>query len=142
VRDLQRFQAMVKKFSLGNTIMFLDAVFGDKKVSALNDADIYVLPSHHEGMPISIIEAMAAGLPVVATNVGGIPDLIENNQNGIIVEAKAPDELANALITLIKDQSLRFTYGMSGRRRAIENNDINDYVNHLLEFYHSILLVS
>jgi glycosyltransferase involved in cell wall biosynthesis len=91
-------------------------------------------------MPVSIIEAMASGLPVIATNVGGIPDLIENSKNGIIVEPKAPNKLASALIALIEDQLLRYMYGMAGRQKAVENHDINNYVPHLLEFYQTVIL--
>ena len=61
-----------------------------------------MLPSYHEGMPISVIEAMAAGLPVIATHVGGIPDLVTDGENGLLVSPGQPEELAAALAELIK----------------------------------------
>jgi len=73
-------------------------------------ADIFILPSLWEGMPISLIEAMATGLPIVATNVGGIPDMIENNVDGLLVE-KDEEQLTSALIRLISDKDLREKLG-------------------------------
>ncbi len=136
--ELQSSQDLVARLSLEDTIRFLCPVFGEQKIAAFQEADIFVLPSYHEGMPISIIEAMASALPVVATRVGGIPDLIENEKNGILVETSSPGALAAALTTLIEDQILRYTYGMAGRKRAIKNHDMQSYADQLLDFYYSI----
>jgi glycosyltransferase involved in cell wall biosynthesis len=76
----------------------------------LNEADIFVLPSLWEGMPISLIEAMATGLPCVVTKVGGIPDMVVDNVTGIIVDINEK-QIADALIKLINDCSLREKLG-------------------------------
>ena len=98
----------VKELHLENNIIFLGqqpSVF-----KYLNEADIFVLPSLWEGMPITLIEAMATGLPIVAAKVGGIPDMIENGFSGLLVE---PDEeqISSALIRLISDINLREKLG-------------------------------
>jgi glycosyltransferase involved in cell wall biosynthesis len=110
-------------------------VFDDKKIEVFRNADILVLPSHHEGLPISVIEAMAAGLPVIATNIGGLPDLIDDHINGILVNSKVPADLATAMIKLIKDEKLRYCFGCMGRKKACENHDVEKYVDHLIQFY-------
>jgi len=86
-------------------------VYGEAKTRFFMDADIFVLPSYSEGMPIVVLEAMAAGLPVVTTPVGAIPEFFKDGKNGFIVQPGRPDEIADALIRLLKDQSLRERIG-------------------------------
>ena len=81
-------------------------------------ADIAVLCSLHEGFPNSIIEAMAAGRPVVATAVGGIPDAVQDGVTGILVPPESPADLAAAIDRLIVDEGLRRSMGDAGRKRA------------------------
>ena len=73
----------------------------------LSIADIFVLPSLHEGLSIAIIEAMAMNLPIVATNVGGIPEVVENNFNGLLVESRKSIELSNAIDKIILNKKLQ-----------------------------------
>lgn len=77
----------------------------------MNMIDIYCLPSIFEGLPFSLIEAMAAGLPCLATNVEGSCEIVRNLQNGMLVESNNPEELANALQKLSIDKALRETLG-------------------------------
>lgn len=81
----------------------------------LRHVDIGVLSSHVEGLPNTIIEYMAAQLPVVATNVGGISELITHNMNGLLVEPNNPSELAQATLVLLKDPGLADRFGKNGR---------------------------
>jgi glycosyltransferase involved in cell wall biosynthesis len=80
----------------------------------LSESDIFVLPSIWEGMPISLIEAMATGLPIVATAVGGVPDMIENKVTGILVSTDN-EQIARALLLLINDCNLREKLGIAAR---------------------------
>ena len=77
----------------------------------LPDYDFLVLPSHMEVFPMSILEAMGVGLPVIGTHVGGIPEMIENNKNGALFEAKNTEELVNALEKLVNNLKLRIELG-------------------------------
>lgn len=79
---------------------------GAAKAAALRRATVFVLPSYFEGLPISLLEAMAAGVPVIATPVGGVPDLIEAEQNGLLVPVGDPLGLSQALLRLLGDASL------------------------------------
>lgn len=83
----------------------------------LKDSDVFVLSSLYEGSPMSIIEAMAAGLPVVATNVGGVPDLVSDS-NGILVEPNDDQALAHALVSLVEDGSLRRSMGKASKKNS------------------------
>lgn len=124
--------------SLGATVRLWPAEFGVKKLQRLGLADVYVLPSYHEGMPVSVIEAMAAGLPVVATNVGGIPDLVVSGETGLLVPPGEPLLLADALRRMILNPGLRLSMGLAGRRRSREHFDIERKVEELVRYYHAV----
>ena len=103
-------------------------------------SDIFVSASYSEGLPLNIIEAMGMGLPVVATNVGGIPEIIEHGKNGLIIPDKNPIALALNLLTLIQDPSLRERYGQEARRTILEKFEIRKMVNNILDLYKYLLL--
>jgi len=83
-------------------------------------SDIFVLSSNWEGLPRSTIEAMMAGLPVVATRVGGVPELVEDGGTGFLVPPRDPNALAEALQRLIADPELRRRMGQAGREKALK----------------------
>lgn len=78
----------------------------------LNDSDIFILPSKYEGMPMTLIEAMGTGLPIVASDVGGIPDMIDNYHNGILCAPKI-DDIADKIIGLLNNEALCEKLGRS-----------------------------
>jgi len=83
----------------------------------LHDMDVFTLPSLYEGMPMSIIEAMGTGLPIVATNVGGIPDMLTNGESAILTAIDC-DEIANAFEKLYASTELRERLGKNAKRNA------------------------
>ncbi len=92
---------------------------GQPEIAArLAQADIFVLNSLWEGMPGSILEAMAAGLPVVATDVSGTNEVVVNGETGLLVPPDDPGALADAIATLVRDGALRLSMGAAARRRA------------------------
>lgn len=85
----------------------------------LNDADLFVLPSYAEALPLVILEAMWAGKPVVATQVGGVPELVEHGVNGLLVAPGDPTALATAVEEMLSDGERRRAAGEAGHRRAM-----------------------
>ena len=83
----------------------------------LQRADLFLLPSRYEGMPMTIIEAMGTGLPIVASAVGGVPDMLENQKSGILVNCE-PDEIAKAVKMLLEQEPLRKNLGKNARNAA------------------------
>ena len=86
-------------------------------IKLLNNFDIFAISSIREGIPVAMLEAMACGLPVVATNVGGIPDVLEDNNYGIIVDSNDKHKMAQAFIKLVEDSNLRKYYGLMGPKK-------------------------
>jgi glycosyltransferase involved in cell wall biosynthesis len=101
--------------------------------------DALVLPSGNEGTPVSVIEALAAGRPVVATRVGGVPDVVRDGEDGFLVEAGATDELAERLARLARDPQLRERMGSEGRARVLPRYAVDRLVDDVDRLYRSLL---
>ncbi|MFX0199070.1 MAG: glycosyltransferase [Candidatus Hodarchaeota archaeon] len=101
----------------------------------LSSFDLFVNPSLSEGSSNAIIEAMAAGLPVVATNVGGNLELIAHGDSGLLVPPKDEHSIAEAIVRLLNDEPLRLNMGAAARSFAEQNHDINTMMNALEELY-------
>ena len=78
---------LIEENQLQDIVKFEGWVSGKEKIELLNMCDVYVLPSYHEGLPISILEAMSYEMPIISTNVGGIPEIVTPNKNGFLMEA-------------------------------------------------------
>ena len=107
--------------------------------SLLADSQVFVLPSHWEGQPIAILEAMAAGLPVVVSSVGANPDVVRDGLDGFVVPSHDAPALAEALRRLIADPDLRKRMGASARERAEASYDRRVLRAAILEEYRSVV---
>jgi glycosyltransferase involved in cell wall biosynthesis len=101
--------------------------------------DALVLPSGNEGTPVSAIEALAAGRPVVATRVGGVPDVVRDGEDGFLVETGATDDLADRLERLARDPELRERMGEQGRARVLPRYAVHRLVDDVDRLYRSLL---
>ena len=120
---------------LGNAVSFAGWVRDGAKLDLLQAATLLALPSYAEGVPIAVLEGMAAGLPVVTTPVGGIPDLIEDGCNGRLVPPGDVAELAAALISLLRDPAMCHSAGQLNRQQVVASYDVPPYVDRLLALY-------
>ncbi|MDP3900201.1 MAG: glycosyltransferase [bacterium] len=103
----EKLKLKIDNLEMADSIRLLGKLSHDETLGYLKAADIFVLNTGYEGLPHTVIEAMQAGVPVVATKVGGNPEVIENNKTGLLVEYNNRKELARAIITLLSDEVLR-----------------------------------
>lgn len=101
--------------------------------------DVYCLPSFYEGMPLSVIEAWAAGKPVVATDVIGIKELVKNEENGILTPSNNPERLAEGLIRVLTDDKLREKIARNGRKFALENCTVERMIEKYEDIYSGLM---
>jgi glycosyltransferase involved in cell wall biosynthesis len=105
----------------------------------LDAADVFVLPSRQEGMPLAALEAMDAGLPVVATDVIGTAEVVAHGVTGTLVPPQDPPALAEALVELLADPDLRHRYARAGRRRYVEHFTSRRMAEDTLRVYEDVL---
>jgi len=111
---------LTREFNLENHIIFIGKVPHQKIPTYLKAADVFVLPSLREGFSLVILEAMAAGLPVIATRVGVVPEVIKDYENGFIVEPMNPHQIAEKCLLLLKDEKLRERMSSNNIEKARE----------------------
>lgn len=98
-----------------------------------------VLPSYVESLPLCVLEAMSSGTPVIASNVGGLPEIINNGHDGLLFEAGRSDELAAKIIYLLKNARAARDISLNARRKLIDNFSVNKMANDTLRVYESIM---
>jgi N-acetylglucosaminyldiphosphoundecaprenol N-acetyl-beta-D-mannosaminyltransferase len=127
------------ELGIAGAVELLGWVEGDRKWRLLADADILCLPSFEEGVPITLLEAMAAGLAVVTTAVGGIPDVVQNDVNGVLVRPGDVSAIANALIRLLDDGDLRARLSVAARETVERMNSLAVVDRALSRLYSDVL---
>ncbi len=118
---------------------FVGAVGQDTIREHYRRADAFCLPSLGEGIPVVLMEALSTGLPAIASNTMGIPELIEDGVTGLLVPAGRPDELADAVERLAADRALGRRLGEAGRRRVIDEYDLDQGVDQLRDAFVDLL---
>jgi len=135
--EMNNLQKLACNLSIANNVHFLGNRFDIPDV--LSNLDIFVLSSQTEGISISLLEAMASGLPCIATDVGGNPEVIINNITGFIVRQENDQELANKILELASDPLLRFRMGSAGRTRVIEHFSVKETAKSYEHLYKLVL---
>ncbi|MFQ5591736.1 MAG: glycosyltransferase family 4 protein, partial [Phycisphaerae bacterium] len=124
---------------LHGTVRYVGPVRGDDKHDLLRRADVYVQPSHHEGMPIAILEALSYGLPVVATQVGAVPEMMTHGCEGLLVPPRAPGQLAEAMIALAENPTQRHAMGNAASLLVASRFSTDRLTNDLVAIYNDLL---
>jgi len=125
----------VKRLGLENQMLIDRIETNDGGYKYLLAFDIYTLPSVKEGFPFAILEAMRAGLPIVATEVGGVPEMIKNEASGLIVKPADPTVLAQAIINLLENKNLAAKLGSQAKIDAEEKFNLNKMISETEKIY-------
>lgn len=136
--EVEQVKETVRKVGLESSVNVLGWITGSNKTQLLEEADVYILPSYNEGLPIAILEAMAYGLPVITTPVGGIPEAIEDGVEGFLVPPGSIADLADRIGRLAHDRELRERMGWAARQRAQAQFDANVVVGAVTALYEEI----
>lgn len=134
--DVEQARELVQDLNLTQQITILDWLNPDQRDRYLAQADVFVLPTNNEGLPLALLEAMGWELAVVTTPVGGIPEVVTPFQEGLLVQPGDIQQLSNALNTVIANQDQRLTMGRNARSR-IQPLNIQDYCSALIKLYRS-----
>lgn len=135
--EVGRLRSAIEKFGLSDRVTYRGWVSGASKERMMAGADFLALPSYAEGMPMTLLEAMAFGLPVLSTPVGGIPELVRDGESGILVPPGDPTALAEG-IRRLADPELRSDMGRVARETIQRRHDLAHVVNRLDELYESV----
>ncbi len=129
----------IREAALEGIVHYVGTVHGRRKTELLESADVFVQPSHHEGMPIALLEALAHGRPVVATSVGAVPEVITDRVHGFLVPPHKPQLLAERMGDLANDRSLRGTMSRSCRRLIEARFSPARFCRDVLALYEAVL---
>lgn len=138
--SLDSCKALAKSLEITDRVSFL----GDRRdvPQLLAQSQIFILSTHYEGLPISILEAMRAGLPVIATSVNGIPEEVEHEKTGLLIPHVDVQALANALSTLIEFPKIRQKMGEASRQKFLGEFTVERMLNETKVVYDEILQYS
>ncbi len=130
-------RSLVEEYGLSTQVAFPG--FCEDVFSVLLTADVFVLPSLHESSPNALIEAMAVGMPCIASDVGGIVDLIENGKNGLRIPPEDSEALASALHRLLTNPNLATTLGQNARPTIQQKFDSTESIRKLEDIYQQLV---
>jgi glycosyltransferase involved in cell wall biosynthesis len=134
--DLMRF---AKEKSVSEQTTFIGKIIHDKVPEYLNSFDIFIALSIEESFGVAIIEASACQLPVIVSNVGGLPEVVLNGESGFLVRSKDAEDAAEKMILLVDDIKLREKMGRKGREFVIQNYNWDNSVSQMIKIYDEIL---
>jgi glycosyltransferase involved in cell wall biosynthesis len=120
-------------------ITYLGALDQVDVITWYQKASIFVLPSFAEGFPVTVLEALSCELPVIVTPVGGIPEVVKDKENGILVPVNDAVRLSEAIQFLLDNKDARIRFGRKGRKSVIENFSIETMASRLRELYEKII---
>jgi glycosyltransferase involved in cell wall biosynthesis len=138
---LEQLQQQVQSADLAGTVHFLGRRTRQEIAGLLQNADVLVAPSvptaegRREGIPVVLMEGQGSGLPVVASNISGIPELVEHEKTGLLVPPADPAALADALARLAADPQQRRALGRAGRAKILDEFDLHKNAGRLLELF-------
>jgi len=131
-------QRHISNLHLKDNVTLVGYVNREELLKLYQSSTMYVLPSYYEGLPTTLLEAMACGLPSIATDVDGSSEVINHGQTGLLVPPKCPETLSESIQDLLADGQKRKNIGNSGRRYVKENYDWSKIADKFAEIYASV----
>lgn len=139
IEDEKAIKELVFDKNIQDNVVFPGWIRGDDKDRSLREADIFFLPSYNEGMPMSILDAMGYGLPIVSTNVGGIPKIVKKDINGFCLNPGDVSGCAEVIINLLQDKNLCEKMGEGSAKIVQERYSLEVHLKLLSDLYEAII---
>jgi glycosyltransferase involved in cell wall biosynthesis len=130
-----RVRDRIGQWRIKDSVCFLGHLSGREKLAAFAQANVLCHPTFHDTFPLVLLEAMACGMPVVATRVGGIPSIVDDNRTGFLVKPNDPVDVASRLAQLAEDRSLREQMGMAGREKFLREFSITQHIERMRKVF-------
>ena len=137
--ETEKLQQLAHDLGISDHVDVMGWTAGEAKTNAFRNADVYCLPSYAENLPVSVLEGMAARLPVVSTPVAGTPEAVIEGETGFLVEPGDRDSLADRLTRLLSNADLRQKMGLAGRLRAETHFDNEVVCTRLISLWNSTI---
>ncbi len=131
---------LVSHYNLENNVVFTGRILHDRIPEYLETFDIYFALSRSESFGVSVLEASAMQIPVVVSNVGGLPEVVINEKTGIIIDPDNIESSIESIISLVKNKEKRTAMGIEGRKFVIENYTWENTINNYLSIYKNVIL--
>lgn len=138
--EVEKNKVLAKELGISDRCEFHGWVVGDKREGLFERAAVYCLPSKNEGLPMSVLEAMAHGIPTVATAVGGVPHVIEDGVSGFLIDVDDEVALSESLASLLAEPELREELGRNGRDKVILKFGLDRTVARVVGIYRALML--
>jgi glycosyltransferase involved in cell wall biosynthesis len=137
--DVEQVRSILSATSWGKQVRLLGWVRGKEKEETLAQASVFLLPSYHEGLPVALLEAMACGLPVISTPVGGIPELVIDGETGFLIPPGDTRAMARKVTALLSDAELRGRIGTNARRCIKDKFEAKAIIEQLFSVYDTLM---
>lgn len=136
--ERRRLESLAVELHLGDRVQFLGSKRGQELVDAVQSSDVFMSASTTENLPMTFLEAMAAGLPIIGARARGVPEIVEHLGNGLLVEPGSAEEFADAMLRLYADQSLRSAFALRSRE-LVKRYDAVRVISELIGMYEKVL---
>ena len=134
--DIKQYKFLSEKLNIDSNVHWLGWI--NNKEKYLKECSVFILPSYHEGMPVSLLEGMTYGCACIATNVGAIPEIVDNQQ-AILIKPGKIDDLSNAIISIISNTQKKKKMGDSAQLTIKQKYNIDIIINKLVKLYNDII---
>jgi glycosyltransferase involved in cell wall biosynthesis len=136
--EVEHMKDLIYKHRIEDIVEFLGWISNNEKSSILNNSDVYILPSYNEGLPISILEAMSYGKAIISTKVGGIPEIVRNKENGLLINPGDLEQIKQSLNFFLENPEKIEEYGVVSEQK-VQKYLPNSVLKELEEIYKSVL---
>lgn len=140
--DEKNIKQLIEDKGVRDNTVFPGWVRGEEKDRLLRDADVFFLPSYNEGMPMSVLDAMGYGLPIVSTNVGGIPKIVHDGENGYCCQPGDIEALSEGLIDLLCDMKRRKAFSEGSMKKIKSKYSLEYHIGLLESLYENVVISS